>query len=114
MIKNYFEIKNIKIDNDHSAVISSYVSKECDFFRGHFDNYPILPGIAQLELIINLANHVFKLDRFSVSEIPQTKFKMAILPDSQITIKLINNNNCISFEILLNNEQASLGKINYG
>ena len=113
MIKNYPKVNNIKKLNDSCVVVDVTFGADCDFFKGHFETTQILPGIGQISFAIKLASEIFNIDEESFTNIPQTKFKKVILPNDNILISLKNINNTISFEYLLNGEQASLGKIKY-
>ncbi|API87443.1 hydroxymyristoyl-ACP dehydratase [Francisella uliginis] len=112
-MNKHLKINNITTLDDHTTLVSAQILKECDFFKGHFQEQPILPGIAQVDFVINLASEIFNIDKSSFGNIPQIKFKKAILPDDNLDIKLSNKNNIVSFEFLLKGQTASLGKIKY-
>jgi acyl-CoA synthetase (AMP-forming)/AMP-acid ligase II/3-hydroxymyristoyl/3-hydroxydecanoyl-(acyl carrier protein) dehydratase len=57
------------------------------YFDGHFDNAPILPGVAQLDWAIAFGRRYFDLPpRFSA--VHALKFQQVIPPDSTVTLEL--------------------------
>ncbi|AEI35607.1 MULTISPECIES: ApeI family dehydratase [Francisella] len=112
-MNKHLKINNIQNIDDCCVLVSAQVLHECDFFKGHFQEQAILPGIAQVDFVINLASQIFDINKLSFGNIPQVKFKKVILPNDDIEIKITNNNNTITFEISVNNQVASQGKIKY-
>jgi 3-hydroxyacyl-[acyl-carrier-protein] dehydratase len=66
-------------------------------FAGHFPQYPILPGVFQLE-IVRLAAGWLCEKRFSVDEIVKIKFQRPILPGEtlKLSLKLTEENGAVS------------------
>ena len=57
------------------------------FFKGHFNDAPILPGIAQADFVIEFAARFLEVDKTHITSIPQLKFSKVIeklLEKSQI------------------------------
>lgn len=58
------------------------------FFEGHFDGFPILPGVVQVHWALDLARrHLGLRDRRTVSA--QVKFRRPIRPDASLTLRLV-------------------------
>ena len=55
------------------------------WFAGHFPGDPILPGVAQLELVCRLLSTTFE-ERFSLSALRRVKFKKIIRPGDVLDI----------------------------
>jgi 3-hydroxymyristoyl/3-hydroxydecanoyl-(acyl carrier protein) dehydratase len=57
------------------------------FFRGHFDNFPILPGVIQLHYAIRFIKEYFPGD-FFIKGFEKVKFLKMIFPDRIVFLKL--------------------------
>ena len=57
------------------------------YFRGHFPNFPILPGIVQLDWAIQYGKHHFELGAVSPTTI-RIKFRKPIRPNHRVTLSL--------------------------
>ena len=56
------------------------------WFSGHFPNDPILPGIAQIDMVHNLVGQVLD-DKASIKRLNRIRFKKIIRPGDQLEIK---------------------------
>ena len=68
-------------------------------FRGHFDSFPVLPGVAQLDWVALYIREKLGID-LTISEVTQLKFRALIQPDTRLTLTLIDQpeKNRVSFE----------------
>ncbi|WP_333650051.1 ApeI family dehydratase [Candidatus Binatus sp.] len=57
------------------------------YFRGHFPNFPILPGIVQLDWAIQYGKQHFALGAVSPTTI-KIKFRKPIRPNHRVTLSL--------------------------
>src|SRR5277367_2709214 len=57
------------------------------YFRGHFPNFPILPGIVQIEWAMEYARRYFGLALASVGTL-QVKFRQPICPGDHLWLTL--------------------------
>lgn len=57
------------------------------YFKGHFPEYPILPGVVQIDWAIAYGREFFDL-QFPFSGMKALKFQQVILPDSDIRLSL--------------------------
>ena len=85
--------KKVSPDN---AEINLIFKKNCNFFDGHFDIMPILPGVVQLYYARYFANDVFNIE-ISPEEVKKVKFSNIIKSDTNIILKLKNDENCVNF-----------------
>ena len=69
------------------AIISLYFYKNCNFFKGHFDGFHIVPGIVQLFLAQYYSSKIFKIPNIS-GQYRKIKFKNIIKPDKVINLVL--------------------------
>lgn len=69
------------------ATISLYFYKNCNFFKGHFDGFHIVPGVVQLFLAQYYSSKIFKISNIS-GQYRKIKFKNIIKPDKIIDLVL--------------------------
>lgn len=65
------------------------VSEDSLYFRGHFPDHPVLPGVAQLEsIILELALQSWP-DLGSLKQVRRLKFRRIIKPNSALRLQLL-------------------------
>ena len=84
-----------KKDND-SACFKLFFSKNCNFFAGHFDGFPVVPGVIQLYFANKFAKEAFKCEVLE-SPVKKIKFSHIIKPDEEIDLKLSLEGKNISY-----------------
>ena len=113
----------IEMHTYHPAILKQYITKEnMEFelifnkdhilFKGHFDNFPILPGIAQLHCVIFFIKEFFDKN-ISILSFKKIKFSKAIFPEEAISLNIIKRKNN-SFDFLFKaaeNDIRSSGEI---
>ena len=85
-----------RTDNSVSLVFS--IPDTCPYFDGHFPGYPILPAVAQMDLIIRFASKYLGTG-IAVSQIRRMKFVKLIKPFTTILLKLEKNKDTLSFNL---------------
>ena len=80
------------------------------WFSGHFPDDPILPGIAQLKMVVELIATSSE-EELRLTGISRVKFRKIVRPGDQLDVfatpgKLKNNYN---FRILIENEEVCSG-----
>ncbi|MBR5304008.1 MAG: acyl-CoA synthetase [Candidatus Gastranaerophilales bacterium] len=92
-IENLFDINlslPLILDRKYSekeAVIQLYFYHNCNFFKGHFENYPVLPGVVQLYFASFFAKDAFNVECTS-GQFRKIKFSNLIKPDKVIFLRL--------------------------
>ena len=76
--------------NPDSFTMSLKFSEVFPFFEGHFDGFPILPGLIQMYLAIELAREN-KLCQLQFQNIPNIKFVKPIFPGKEVNLDLSFN-----------------------
>ncbi|MFZ9036082.1 MAG: hypothetical protein ACO2ZM_08195 [Francisellaceae bacterium] len=103
------------IDMTHSenqVDIRLKISADLDYFQGHFVEQPILPGVAQLDFVIDFAQKIWSIDKKNIKAILQLKFIRVILPDDRLTLVLKRHEEMLSFHYSDNvGRMVSMGKI---
>ncbi len=79
-----------------------------NFFRGHFDVMPVLPGVVQLFYANWFADEVFNI-KLSNIEAKRIKFSNIIKPDEELILKLTNKDNSVEFTYLGDDKIYSSG-----
>ena len=77
--------------NENSVVLEFSIPGSSDYFDGHFPGYPILPAVAQIDLIMRCASQHLGTG-MGISEIKRIKFTNLILPNVPLLLKLEKNN----------------------
>jgi len=83
---------------ENSVSMEFSIPATSPYFDGHFPGFPILPAVAQAELIIRFAARYFGTG-VSPSEIKRFKFTKLIRPDAPLLLKLTKKEKSISFNI---------------
>ncbi|WP_119328443.1 ApeI family dehydratase [Cysteiniphilum halobium] len=82
------------------------------FFKGHFENAPILPGIAQTDFVIAFSDYFLGIDKKAITNIPQLKFSRVILPNTKLKLCISKKSNLLLFRYIdKDNLTYSSGKI---
>jgi 3-hydroxyacyl-[acyl-carrier-protein] dehydratase len=72
------------------------VPAESPWFDGHFPGEPILPGVAQLALVIDLLEEALGTP-VSVTEVSRVRFKRTIAPSETVTVHITPKGDDLSF-----------------
>ncbi len=81
------------------------------WFSGHFPDNPILPGIAQLSVVLDMIQQT-TTEKLSIKEFKRVKFKQLIKPDDLLEIQAVRNQkepDTYSFMIQVRGETACQG-----
>jgi len=98
--------------DEHTWQLHFYVPKELIYFDGHFEENPILPGIAQTHWAQHYGREVFAF-KGKFSRLETVKFKSVIFPDSDVVLELKYNTakETLTFQYLSKKGVHSSGKI---
>ncbi len=86
-------------------------SRDSLWFSGHFPDNPILPGIAQLSIVLDMIQQAFTT-KISIQEFKRVKFKQIIKPDDLLEIQAVRSEkerDTYSFMIQVRGETACQG-----
>jgi 3-hydroxymyristoyl/3-hydroxydecanoyl-(acyl carrier protein) dehydratase len=91
--------------------VTARVEENSLWFSGHFPGNPILPGIAQLAMILEVIQKTVQ-DNLRISEIRRVRFKQIVKPGDELTVvvKPVSENS-YSFRIMLKDEIACSGSL---
>lgn len=97
--------RNLK---NNEADFQLYFYKNCNFFSGHFDGFPILAGVVQVFYADFFAKLAFNCDCHT-GQLRKIKFSNIIRPDKIIGLKLNKNSDTINYEYYDNDLKYSSG-----
>lgn len=80
------EVSRTQVSTEQLEVII-YLKPEHFWFKGHFDAQAILPGVAQIDWVINYAKNTL-LPSYRFQSIHSVKFNRPLLPQDTITLTL--------------------------
>ena len=87
------------------------VPSDAVWFDGHFPGMPVLPGIAQLALVVEILGQALGKP-VSVSSFSRVRFKQAIMPSEPVGITITPNESdaaSCTFRLVKNGELACSG-----
>jgi 3-hydroxymyristoyl/3-hydroxydecanoyl-(acyl carrier protein) dehydratase len=98
--------------NDWTINDRTMVRKDSPWFCGHFPGDPILPGIAQIELVLTLLENHFRRP-VRLRRLGRVKFKKIVRPGETLDIQAGagNKENVYCFRIVSAGEEVCAGMI---
>ena len=91
----------VKIIEQSSAQVTLelIISKELMFFEGHFDDFPLLPGVVQIDWAIFYGRKFLSIQG-EFSGMDAIKYSKPIQPETNVTLKLsyFDEKNSLKFE----------------
>jgi len=84
------------------------------WFSGHFPNNPILPGIAQLKMVVDLIRRSGAGDVY-MTGLSRVKFRKIVRPEEQLDIQVTcdTTENHFTFKITSGDEDVCSGKMQF-
>ena len=81
---------------ENTAEVKMVFSNTCNFFCGHFDEFPVLPGVVQLYFAHLFAEELFKIN-INKDTVKKVKFSHIIKPDEVVELYLEKDKNNIHY-----------------
>ena len=100
-------ILNRKI-SQNSIIYKLFFYNQCNFFQGHFPDFKLLPGVAQLYIAKEFANAHFNLN-LGEGQWKRIKFSNIIQPDNIVELKLEYSEKQVCFEYIKDDKKCSSG-----
>ncbi|MDJ0623577.1 MAG: hypothetical protein QNJ17_11465 [Desulfocapsaceae bacterium] len=90
------------------------IAEDSQWFTGHFPENPILPGIAQLQQVVELISSHCDTD-LQLTGLSRVKFKKIIKPGELLNIQVTaaDKKDQYMFQILSGNEDVCSGRISF-
>lgn len=76
------------IKTETEANIEITIPPDLSWFKGHFPTQPVLPGVTQINWVIDYAQKLFG-SHLTISSIEVVKFQSPILPNDHLKLTLI-------------------------
>jgi len=83
---------------ENSVSLEFFIPDTSPYFDGHFQGFPILPAVAQTELVVRFAHKYFETD-IGLLEIKRVKFINFIRPFTRLLLELKKKEKTISFTL---------------
>ena len=85
-----------------------FLYNQCNFFKGHFPEFKLTPGVIQLYWAKEFANAYFNLE-LGEGQWKRIKFSKIIKPDSIINLKLEKSEKSVSYEYYFEDKKYASG-----
>jgi 3-hydroxyacyl-[acyl-carrier-protein] dehydratase len=111
MTTKWYSFIRISRPDPGRVVAEVEVDADSPWFSGHFPGDPILPGIAQLGMVLDTIQE-FEHGKCRVSQIKKARFKQMIRPNDPITIMTTRrgqNPASYSFRVMVKGQLACTG-----
>lgn len=114
-MKTYFpQVLNARVDekDKKSAIfLDLLIPSSLIYFQGHFEEMPVLPGIAQLDFVIHYAQQYLFIEKSWVESIKQMKFTSLIKPEMVLKLEINLNHETLEFRYFSLENNYSSGSI---
>ena len=97
-----------RIIEENCITFKLYFFKNCNFYNGHFPNFPITPGVAQLYFASFLGEYFFN-KKLTAGQIRKIKFSNIINADDCVNLKLTLKENNVIYEYFNEEKTFSSG-----
>lgn len=94
--------------DSQNAQIDMIFKADSNFFNGHFNGVPVLPGVVQLYYARFFAEDVFGLE-LPYNEAKKVKFSNVMKPDTRVTLSFTNKEKSVEFTYLADDKIFSSG-----
>jgi len=90
------------------------IPKNLYYFQGHFPQAAVLPGVAQIDWVMNYISTYFNIDKRQLLSIDALKFQVIIRPTYTIKLLLVKMTDTkVSFNYYSEHGQHASGKVVY-
>lgn len=106
------EIASIVHEETNSVTLALLVQPELHYFPNHFPNYPLLPGVVQLDWVIHFGREILQATG-EFCRMDNIKFQAIIQPAQKLNLHLQwhAENGCLEFAYRLDETTFSSGTV---
>jgi len=98
--------------NDSQVELSLTIPENLYYFQGHFTEAAILPGVVQLDWVMQYLAKFFSIDITDLVSVDALKFQNIIRPNDQVTLSLRQiKTNKYAFSYYSSHAQHASGKV---
>ena len=83
---------------ENTLQFKAKISADLLAFKGHFPEFSVFPGVAQLGMIKDIIATQFR-DLGVIEKMEQLRFQNFVLPDQDVLISIERIDRCISFKL---------------
>lgn len=94
--------------DSQSGEIELFFKKNSNFFRGHFDSFPVLPGVVQLYYAKFFAQELFGIESGS-HDVKKVKFSGIMKPETRVVLSFKNKKDSVEFTYKADDKVFSSG-----
>ncbi len=111
-IAMWYSVSKAGQDNEKNVFATVIADAGSPWFAGHFPDKPILPGIAQLNMVIECLEKVLQKD-FILQKMARIKFKQLIRPGDILDIHAVaaKQENSYTFHIQNKDKEVCSGRL---
>jgi len=101
MAKGFESLENRTLieKTGNTACVTFSIPDSSPYFDGHFPGFPILPAVAQVELVVRFCCDYLGTG-IAVSRIKRMKFIKLIRPSMKVLLRLELNNDILNFKLV--------------
>ena len=106
------DVLNQQLTSETSMLLTFRLPAQLLWFRGHFPSSPILPGVTQVNWVMNYAETILGMNKaFAGMEV--VKFQRPLLPEETVDLHIdwLREKNRLVFRYSVGDAVASSGKI---
>ena len=107
----WYKLKEINRSEENEISADLHVPADSPWFDGHFPADPILPGVAQIGMVLDAIRKA-RNQNLKISSVRRVRFKRIIRPDDRLNIiaaPLKQEIDAYSFRILIQDETVCSG-----
>jgi len=99
-MNGFLNLEKEKVIEKTDDSVSLEFSVPCSsyYFDGHFPAFPILPAVAQMEIVVRFASRYLGTG-LVLFEIRRIKFSTLVLPETALLLKLSKKDTAVTFTI---------------
>ncbi len=97
-----------RIEGEYFITYKIFFQSSCNFFKGHFDGFNILPGVIQIFIAKEFSNRKFNLN-LGEGQWKRIKFSNIIFANSIVYLKLTKKEKTVDFEYFDDDKTYSSG-----
>jgi len=106
-----------KLQTDDATMVELDIDPRLQAFEGHFDSFPIVPGVIQIQWALHFFQQIFHSESsaivWRINKVTALKFQHVIAPHSKVNLHLSFDEAkcCLTFKFSNEEHTYSSGKL---